>query len=123
MQFFKRYDTIVYIYKNNKVTLLVYGAKLYHIYSNYFQLKFSRIISSLISIPPNPEVIGRGAATGGLDVPPTLKSRGTYYILAPPPTFTIQFILIGWSPPPLHTKSLQRTCYWRSCLYTVFRQE
>ena len=31
--------------------------------------------------------------------PPTLKSRGTSYVLVPrPPTFTATFIFIGWSP-------------------------
>ena len=37
----------------------------------------------------------RGAATGGgVTCPPTLKSRGTSYVLVPP-TFTTQFILNG----------------------------
>ena len=35
-----------------------------------------------------------GAGTGRYAVPPTLKSRGTSYVLVPPPTFTTTFILI-----------------------------
>ena len=54
-----------------------------------------------------------GAETGGtgdMSPPPTLKSRGTSYVLFPP-TFTTTFILIGWlvgtykivpAPLPIH---------------------
>ena len=43
-------------------------------------------------------------------VSPILKSRGTYVLAPPPPTFTTTFILISWSSP-LHTKSLQGATY------------
>ena len=37
--------------------------------------------------------------------PPALKSRGTSYVLVPPPTFTTTFILIGWSHLHTHHRS------------------
>ena len=41
--------------------------------------------------------IGTLQQEGDMSPPPTLKSRGTFYVWFPP-TFTTTFILIGWSP-------------------------
>ena len=54
-------------------------------------------------------MLAKGTATGGgVDggiCPPTLKSKGTSYVLVPPPTFTTIFILIDWSHLHTHQRS------------------
>ena len=62
-------------------------------------------------------LVTRGAVTGETGVTyPTLKSRGTSYVLVPL-TFTTKFILIGWSP--LHTNSFQRRYLLRNDWHTI----
>ena len=65
---------------------------------------YTRITPLATECPWNLTVVGgRGAATrvdGGI-CPPTLKSRGTFYVIAPPPYF-YHNIYVDWLVP-LHT--------------------